>query len=152
MVRGYNEQVFYFETQEKTDRIIQLEFDPQIKNQIKKKEVWQLSGSRVMTFELDAENINDDLTDKVQQSLYVMDDSQKIYLLKNNESSQFVITKTIDLSHHDILQDVKALQNNDWVRLNITDRALTLSNRTYNFANNQSIEVKVPKAYFGQEN
>jgi len=81
-----------------------------------------------------------------------MDDSQKIYLLKNNESSQFVVTKTIDLSHHDILQDVKALQKNDWIRLHMTERALTLSNTTYNFANNQSIEVRVPKAYFGQEN
>ena len=81
-----------------------------------------------------------------------MDENQKIYLLKNNNnSSEFVITTTLDFSHHDISKEIKALRRNDWVRLHMSQRSLTIGNRTYNSANNQSLEVKVPNTYFGQE-
>ena len=53
--------------------------------------------------------------------------------------------------HHDLLQEIKALRNNDWVRLHMMDRTLTFGKRTYNFVTNQSIEVTVPNTYFGQE-
>ena len=65
MVRGFNEQVFYFESQDSADKIIQIKCDPETKDQFKKKEVWQLPGSRVVAFELDAENIQNDLKDEV---------------------------------------------------------------------------------------
>ena len=80
-----------------------------------------------------------------------MDEHQKIYLLKNNDSSEFMITRMIDFSHLDILREIKALRRIDWVRLHMSERALTLGNRTYNFANSLSLEVKVPNTYFGQE-
>ena len=80
-----------------------------------------------------------------------MDSLEKIYLLKTNGLSEFEIIRTIDFSHLDISQDISALQQNDWVRLHMTERTLTIGNRTYNFANNQSIEFKVPKAYFSKE-
>ena len=57
LVRGFNEQVFYFERQDGADKIIRIKFDPENKNQFKKEEVWQLPGSRLVAFELDAENI-----------------------------------------------------------------------------------------------
>ena len=60
--------------------------------------------SRLVALELDAENINNDLIDYVKQSLYVMDDHHKIYLLKTNDCSQFEITKAIDFSHLEIFQ------------------------------------------------
>ena len=78
-----------------------------------------------------------------------MDDSQKIYLLKSLKDDQFIISRTTDFAHHDLLQDIKALRNNDWVRLHMMDRTLTFGNKTYNFATNQSIEVTVPNTYFG---
>ena len=65
MVRGFNEQVFYFESQDSADKIIQIKIDPESKDQFKIKEVWQLPGSRVVAFELDAENIQNDLKDEV---------------------------------------------------------------------------------------
>ena len=80
-----------------------------------------------------------------------MDENQKIHLLKNNDSSEFVITTTIDFSHHDILKEIKALRRKDWVRLHMSERALTLGNKTYNFSNSLSLEVKVPNTYFGKE-
>ena len=80
-----------------------------------------------------------------------MDSLEKIYLLKTNDLSEFVITRTIDFSHHNILQDIKALQRSDWVRLHMTERALTICNRTYCLENNLSYKVQVPNNYFGQE-
>ena len=78
-----------------------------------------------------------------------MDDQQKIYLLQKDDSSQFVISKTIDFSRLSILQDIKALQKDDWVRLHMTERILTIGNKTYNFANNLSLDAKVTNTYFG---
>ena len=63
MVRGFNEKVFYFEAQDNVDRLMQLEIDSQNKDKIEMKEVWQLTGSRVVAFELDTENIGNDLED-----------------------------------------------------------------------------------------
>ena len=80
-----------------------------------------------------------------------MDEHQKIYLLKNYNSSEFVITTTIDFSHLDLLKEIKALRKSGWVRLHMSERTLTLGNRTYNFANNLSLEVKVPNTYFGKK-
>ena len=81
-----------------------------------------------------------------------MDDLQKIYLLKTNDMSQFNVTKIIDFAHLDISQDIKALRKSDWVRLHMSERALTLGNRTHNLTSNLSFKVKVPNTYFGQEN
>ena len=77
-----------------------------------------------------------------------MDSLEKIYLLKTNDLSEFEITRTIDFSHLDISQDISALQQNDWVRLHMSERTLTISNRTYSLENNLSYKVKFPKAYF----
>ena len=81
-----------------------------------------------------------------------MDEHQKIYLLKNNDSSEFMINKMIDFSHLEILKEIKALRKSDWVRLHMSERALTLGNRTHNLTSNLSFKVKVPNTYFGQEN
>ena len=70
-----------------------------------------------------------------------MDSLEKIYLLKTNDLSEFEITRTIDFSHLGLYQDILALQQNDWIRLHLSERTLTISNRTYSLENNQSIEV-----------
>ena len=80
-----------------------------------------------------------------------MDIQQKIYLLQTDDSDKFVITKTIDFSGLNILQDIQALRKNDWVRFHLTERALSIGNKRYNLAKNQSIDVMVPKTYIGQE-
>ena len=56
-----------------------------------------------------------------------MDDHQKIYLLQNNDNIRFVVTKTIDFSHHKILQEITALRYTDWAHVHVTERTLTLN-------------------------
>ena len=80
-----------------------------------------------------------------------MDSLKKIYLLKTNDLSQFVITRTIDFSLLDISEDISALQQNDWVRLHMSERTLTIGSRTYCLENNLSLKVKVQNACFDQE-
>ena len=41
------------------------------------------------------------MEDGVTQSLFIMDDQQKIYLLKNQDNVRFTVNKVIDFSHHD---------------------------------------------------
>ena len=80
-----------------------------------------------------------------------MDSLKKIYLLKTNDLSELMITRTIDFSHLEISQDVSALQQNDWVRLHMTERTLTISDKTYSLENNFSFKVKVSNAILDQE-
>ena len=75
-----------------------------------------------------------------------MDSLEKIYLLKTNDLYEFEITRIIDFSHLGLHQDILALQQNDWVRLHMSERTLTISNRTYSLENNLSFKVKLPKA------
>ena len=70
-----------------------------------------------------------------------MDDLQKIYLLQNNDNIRFVVTKTIDFSHHNKLQEITDLRDTDWAHVHVTERTLTFGEHTYNLANNLSVEV-----------
>ena len=65
-----------------------------------------------------------------------MDDHQKIYLLQNNDNIRFVVTKIIDFSHHNSLQQITALRDTDWAHVHVTERTLTFDEYTYNLANN----------------
>ena len=42
-----------------------------------------------MAFEIDNECIQNDMREGVKQSLFIMDNSQKIYLLKNEDNVKF---------------------------------------------------------------
>ena len=79
-----------------------------------------------------------------------MDDLQKIYLLKNDDNIRYVVTRIIDFAPHKRLLDILAMRDSDWVRMHVTERTLTYGNKTYSLDNNQSMEVKVPKTFFGQ--
>ena len=57
MVRGYNEQVYFAESFGNAEKIYQIEFHPHLKNEIIKKEIFQLAGSWLVAFEADGENI-----------------------------------------------------------------------------------------------
>ena len=70
-----------------------------------------------------------------------MDDHQKIYLVQNNDNIRFVVTKTIDFSHHKMLQEITALKATDWTHVHMTERTMTVDEYTYNFATTQSVEV-----------
>ena len=79
-----------------------------------------------------------------------MDDQQKIYLLQNNDKIRYVVTKIIDFAPHNRLQDVLAMRDSDWLRVHVTERTLTYGSKTYSLVNSQSMEVKVPKTFFGE--
>ena len=74
MVRGYNEQVYFAESFGNAEKIFQVEFHPHLKNEIVKKEIFQLAGSWLVAFEADGENIQNDVEEVVTQSLFILDD------------------------------------------------------------------------------
>ena len=61
-----------------------------------------------------------------------MDDTQKIYKIKNEDGVRFVTDKTFDFSHHKKLKEVNEMRDNDWAHCHITDRTLSFGDSTYN--------------------
>ena len=151
MVRGYNEKIFYAESAGNAEKIYQIEFHPLLSNEILKKEIWQLAGSWLVALEPDTNNIQNDMEDDVPQSLFVMDDAQKIYWIKNEDAVRFVTTKVIDFSHHEKLAEINSLRDNDWAHVHVTDKTLSFGETTYNLSNNLSMDMTVPKHFFGQD-
>ena len=103
-VRGYNEKIYYAESSGNSEKIQQIEFHNSKLNEITKKEIYQLAGSRLVAFESDYGHISNDLdeeaTENQLQSMYIMDDQQKIYHIKNPDGVRFETIKVIDFSHH----------------------------------------------------
>ena len=58
----------------------------------------------------------------MSQSLLILDDQQKIYLLNNEENVRFSVIKVIDFSHHGKLQSINSLRDRDWTSLNVSER------------------------------
>ena len=151
MVRGYNEKIFYAESIGNAEKIYQLEFHHLQSNEISKKEIFQLAGSWLVALELDASNIQNDMDDDVPQSLFVMDDSQKIYWIKNEDAVKFVIKKIIDFSHHEKLAEINSLRDNDWAHVHVTDETLSFGDTTYNLSNDLTVDLTVPVNFFGHD-
>lgn len=121
MIRGYNEKIFFAETAGNAEKIFQLELHNSMPNEIHKKEIYQLAGSWLVAFETDGENIQNDLENEgVTQSLYLMDDQQKIYKLVNEDGIRFEVKKVIDFSRHNKLQEINALRDNEWAHVHVT--------------------------------
>ena len=68
------------------------------------------------------------------QSMFIMDDSQKIYLLQNEDNVRFRQKKIIDFSRHNKAKEVNILLMNDWAHVHVTERTLTIDDKTYNLA------------------
>lgn len=151
MVRGYNEQVYFAESSGNAEKIFQIEFHPHFKNEITKKEIFQLAGSWLVAFEADGENIQNDVDEVVPQSLYIMDDQQKIFHIKNEDNVRFAVSKVIDFSHHEQLREINDLRDNDWQHVHITESTLSFGDMTYNLKNKLSTEINVPHYFFGQD-
>ena len=83
LVRGYNEKIFFAETQGNTEKIQKLEFHQTKANSVIKNEIWTLTGSQLVAFEADGQNIGNDIEEEVVQSLFVMDNQSKIYMIQN---------------------------------------------------------------------
>ena len=113
--------------------------------------MFTLAGSWIVAFEADTECIENDLDEGAKQSLFVMDDQQKIYLLRNDLDDKFVAKKVIDFSHHNILQEVNDMRDNDWSHVHVTERTLTFGETTYNLETELKLQFTVPKYFFGQE-
>lgn len=74
LVRGYNEKVFFAETQGAAERIYQIGFHQFTANELVKKDIFSLAGSWIVAFEPDTEFIENDLKEDAKQSLFVIDD------------------------------------------------------------------------------
>ena len=131
MVRGYNEKVYYCESSGSVDKVCEIEFHNTKPNQIKKEDIYQLSTGWIVAFEPDNDNIQNDLKE-VPQSLFILDDHQKIILLKNEDNVRFEVSKVFDISHHEKAAEIFALRDNNWVHVHMSERALTFDQTTYN--------------------
>ena len=132
LVRGYSEKVFYAERSGNVDKIQQVEFHPTKSNRITNKEIHQLAGGAICAFEPDGEWIQNDVEEGATQSLFIVDDQQKIYLLRNEDHVKFSVKKTIDFSRHNKAAELKALHDHDWAHVHVTERSLTMGGTTYN--------------------
>ena len=81
----------------------------------------------MVAFEADSDCIQNDIVEGVTQSLIVVNDQQKIYLLVNDDNVRFVTKKVIDFSHHNTLREINALRDNDWAHVHVTERTLTFN-------------------------
>ena len=104
-----------------------------------------------MAFEADGENIQNDLEEEVTQSLFIMDDQQKIFHIKNEDNVRFACTNVIDFSHHEKLKEINDLRDNDWSHVHLTESTLSFGESTYNLKNKLSIDMTVPQYFFGEE-
>lgn len=47
-----------------------------------------------------------------------------------------MIKKTFDFSHHNKLQEVNDMRDNDWTHVHVTERTLSFGDTTYNLSTN----------------
>lgn len=113
------------------------------------KEIYQLAGTWIVAFEADPDHIQNDMEDDCSQSLYIMDDSEKIYKLKNEDGVKFVVENTFDFSSHKMLKQLNEMRDNDWAHVHITDRTLSFGDSTYNLHSELMIDIGVPEKVFG---
>lgn len=151
MVRGFNEKVFFAETQGSAEKVQMLEFHTTRPNEIMKREIFSFAGSWIIAMESDANNIANDADQEVTNSLYIIDDQQKIYLLSNENEVRFNVKKMIDFSSHNLLKEINALRDNDWAHVHVTDRTLSFGETCYNLNSSLVEPICVPKHYFGED-
>ena len=66
MLRGFNEKVFFCERHSNAEKIFMLQPHSQTKHEVEKKEIWQLTGSHLVAFELEADRIENDLDAEIR--------------------------------------------------------------------------------------
>ena len=120
LIRGYNDKIFYAESQGNVDKIQKLEFHASKPDKITKNEIFQLPGSSLVAFEPDSELVADDIEEGCVQSIIVMDDQQKIFFLVNENNIRFEVKKIVDFSPHNKLKDVTEMVLNDWQHVHVT--------------------------------
>ena len=56
LARGYNDHIFYAETTGTADKLIKIEMDQDEPGTLVKQEVFSLSNSRIVAYDIDCEN------------------------------------------------------------------------------------------------
>ena len=56
LTRGYNDHVFYAESTGTSDKLIKIEMDPEDPGSVIKHEVFSLTSSQIVAFDIDCEN------------------------------------------------------------------------------------------------
>ena len=79
-----------------------------------------------------------------------MDDHAQIYFLENKEDIRFEVKQVIDFSVHKTNQEASGLLENDWSKVHITERALTMNGITYNLNSPLKFPISIPELYFGE--
>ena len=153
LIRGYSDRVFYAESTGNAEKLFQLNLHNTKPDIVVKKEIFQLAGSWIAALEPDCENIQNDQdeNDTVKESLYILDDSMKIYHLVNEEDIKFTIENITDFSESGKLKQIIKLRDTDWSHVQITQRALTFDGDTYNLKSHLENKLAIPKHYYGED-
>ena len=91
---------------------------PEVPGAVVKQEIFNLADSWIVAMEIDCENIQNDALNNVEQSLFVVDDKQKIYQLRGEGGVKLVVTKTIEIPGKCL--DMSKLQNTEWMHVHVT--------------------------------
>ena len=152
LIRGYSDRIFYAESAGNIEKIFQLHLHAN-KQTVVRREIFQLPGSWIASFEPDCENVQDDsnLYKTVKESLYILDDKMKIYHLENEDGIKFHVKDVLDFTESNKLKQVLRLRDTDWSHVHITRRAITFDGDTYNLRSQLTSPLTIPKAYFGED-
>ena len=74
----------------------------------------------MVAFENDSELMRNDKEQGQEQSLIIMDDQQKIYLIVNENNFRYELKRIIDFAPHNKLKDVTEMVYNDWQPVYVT--------------------------------
>ena len=98
----------------------------------------------IVAFENDCENTQNDAVGFAEQSLFLVDDSQKIYQLKD-EGDKLVIAKTIDVPNKNL--NVEKLRDTDWARVHISQKVIAFDGVIYSLKSKLCPKMKIMDSY-----
>lgn len=143
LARGYNDHIFYAESSATTDKLIKIEMNQEEPGSVNKQEVFSLTSSQIVAFDIDCENFQNDANDLVDQSLFIVDDKQEVYHLTCREGSTMKVQNRIKIPS---TLNISKLKNQDWMTVHISHRALVVEGFTYSLNSNLCTRLKMEEA------
>ena len=126
MIRGYNDQIYFTRQIGTSDKIVRIEIDA--KGRVSTQEMFSLNNSMIMAFETDCENVQDDSSRIVENLLFVVDDKQKVYHLKDT-GSELTLLRTIEVPSKKL--ETSRLYNTDWQHVHVTQNVIAYNGVLY---------------------
>ena len=78
----------------------------------------------------------------------MIDEKYQIYHVKSEDGLDYKVNKLVNLSSQAKVLD--ALSSDEWARVHISDKSITINNVAYSLVGDVSKEIKLTNTYFGQ--